>query len=72
MGNYLLPGSYAISYFTNGEGDKAEIFLNSSNKIKKIVVGYTYTDPQGYEIPRDMDMTFSNIGTTEIPDYVEA
>lgn len=72
MGNYLLPGSYAISYFTNGEGDKAEIFLNSSNKIKKIVVGYTYTDTQGYEIPRDMDMTFSNIGTTEIPEYVEA
>ncbi len=72
MGNYLLPGCYALTYFTYGEGDKAEIFLNSNNKIKKISVGYTYTDSQGYEIPRDVDMTFANIGTTVLPDYIEA
>lgn len=71
IGNNFLPGCFAISYFTKGMGDKCEITLNSENKVKNIVVGYTYFDTQGFELSTDFEMNFLNINSTSIPSWVE-
>ncbi len=71
IGNNFLPGSYALGYFTEGLGDKCEIYLDSEERVDKIVVGYTYLDTQGFELPTDIEMTFVNIGTTQIPNWVK-
>ena len=71
IGNAFLPGAYAISYFTDGGGDKCEITLDSTGAIKEIVVGYSYLDSQGFPLSRDFSMQFVNIGKTTIPEWVE-
>ena len=71
IGNAFLPGAYAISYFTDGGGDKCEITLDSTGAIKEIVVGYTFLDSQGFPLSRDFSMQFVNIGKTTIPEWVE-
>lgn len=73
LGNAFLGGGYKASYFTLGMGDQAEIYLNSDKtKISKIVVGYNEVDSEGYDISRSFTLTFSNVGTTIIPSFVEA
>lgn len=72
LGNAFLGGTYRTSYFTNGEGNQAEIYLSSDNsKVEKIVIGYEATDDQGYDISRSYTIKYTNIGTTSIPSFVE-
>ena len=72
LGNAMLPGSYPIRDFTNGAGNLAKIKLTSDNKIDTITVGYYYVDDQGYDLSREYVIRFVNVGTTVIPDWVEA
>lgn len=70
LGNPLLPGCYAISYFTQGGCDKCEIKLKSDGTVDTITVGYSYVDSQGFPLERDMSMRFANVGTTKMPAMV--
>lgn len=68
MGNPLSPGVRHITYFTDGETDKATIKLKANGQIDTVTVGYTYEDSQGFELSRDIDMQYVNIGTTTMPE----
>lgn len=72
LGNAFLGGGYKTSYFTLGQGNQAEIYLNKDKtKVSKVVVGYEDIDSEGYDVSRSFTMTFIDIGTTKIPSFVE-
>ena len=68
MGNPLSPGTRHITYFTEGQTDKATIKLKSDGRIDTVTVGYSYEDSQGYQLSRDIDYRYINLGTTTMPD----
>ncbi len=68
IGNPLSPGTRHITYFTDGQTDKATIKLKSDGTIDTVTVGYSYEDSLGYLLSRDIDYRYINLGTTTMPD----
>ena len=64
----LSPGTRHITYFTEGQTDKATIKLKSDGRIDTVTVGYSYEDSQGYLLSRDIDYRYISLGTTAMPD----
>ncbi len=72
LGNDFLGGGYKTSYFTYGEGNQAEVYLNKSGtRVEKVVVGYYAVDSQGYDVSRSYTLNFLNVGSTSLPSFVK-
>lgn len=72
LGNDFLGGGYKTSYFTNGEGNQAEVYLNKSGtRVEKVIVGYYAVDSQGYDVSRSYTLNFLNVGSTVLPSFVK-
>ena len=72
LGNDFLGGGYKTSYFTNGEGNQAEVYLNKSGtRVEKVIVGYYAVDSQGYDVSRSYTLNFLNVGNTVLPSFVK-
>ncbi len=72
LGNDFLGGGYKTSYFTQGKGNQAEVYLSKSKtKVDKVVVGYKDVDSQGYDVSRSYTLSFLNVGNTKLPSFVK-
>lgn len=72
LGNDFLGGGYKTSYFTQGKGNQAEVYLNKSGtKVDKVVVGYKDVDSQGYDVSRSYTLSFLNVGNTKLPSFIK-